>query len=135
VTAAAVTAIRMDVLFMDSPPLLSGRTRTGTRPALPTRTPHRCDCWFTALVTPQTTAPRAINVTMIFMISSWKRASKHTRRSVALIMACDAEGVPTAAVFYRISQQDDMDTSTLLIIIIVVLIVLGGGWYGRGRWY
>ena len=71
---------------------------------------------------------------MIFMISSWKRASK-SRRSVALIMACDAEGVPTAAVFYRISQQDDMDTSTLLIIIIVVLIVLGGGWYGRGRWY
>ena len=46
-------------------------------------------------------------------------------------MACDAEGVPTAAVFYRISQQDDMDTSTLLIIIIVVLIVLGGGWTGR----
>ena len=88
-----------------------------------------------ALVTPQTTAPRAINVTMIFMISSWKRASKHTRRSVALIMACDAEGVSTAAVFYRISQQDDMDTSTLLIIIVVVLIVLGGGWYGRGRWY
>lgn len=40
-------------------------------------------------------------------------------------MACDAEGVPTAAVFYRISQQDDMDTSTLLIIIIVALIVLG----------
>ena len=90
---------------------------------------------YTALVTPQTTAPRAINVTMIFMISSWKRASKHTRRSVALIMACDAEGVPTAAVFYRISQQDDMDTSTLLITIIVVLIVLGGGWYGRGCWY
>jgi hypothetical protein len=89
---------------------------------------------YTALVTPQTTAPRAINVTMIFMISSWKRASKQTRRAVALIMACDAEGVPTAAVFYRISQQDDMDTSTLLIII-VVLIVLSGGWYGRGRWY
>jgi Kef-type K+ transport system membrane component KefB len=88
-----------------------------------------------ALVTPQTTAPRAINVTMIFMISLWQRASKHTRRSVALIMAGDAEGVPTAAVLYRISQQDDMDTSTLLIIIIVVLIVLGGGWYGRGRWY
>jgi hypothetical protein len=55
-----------------------------------------------------------------------------TRSSVALIMDCDAEGVPIAAVFYRISQQDDMDTSTPLIIIIVVLIVLGGGWYGRG---
>jgi hypothetical protein len=48
-------------------------------------------------------------------------------------MACDAEGVPTAAIFYKISQQDDMDTSALLIIIIIVLIILGGGWYGRGR--